>query len=185
MFLGRDQPDVSWIHERQDDSGALRVASFVPTCYETYLRAAVASDRRDRKAPHQQICEDIASVLVEFTDSPDRCVFLFHPSWGTLLPSTSMRSVEIRSDEDYFATQASVLEAAEFSVEPTLWWPEDRRWFVCCVLDSKVALVGCSHSAADALRQRSELVIEIIRLEDPIEFGSDSFGGDSTRPTRR
>ena len=56
---------------------------------------------------------------------------------------------------------------------PSVWWPEDRAWFVATDIDIDSTYVGGSRSCVDEILGHSALEAFPAELDDPIHIGSD------------
>ncbi|MHA7134667.1 hypothetical protein [Oerskovia turbata] len=88
-------------------------------------------------------------------------------------PAAPMLSLPHR---DYHLWHGPLGEAAAFASlhqSPTLWWPEDRSWFVCTELDTIATDLGGSEELVEALLAVPGLGASRVRPTDPVQMPAD------------
>ena len=120
----------------------------------------------------------LIAVLRSHTTTPDRCWFAVWEGWGGLAPGTSRFE---HPNRRYFLAEGAVEDAASSVFEPgpfqsaSMWWPDDRAWFVSTEVDlaytymaGRRACIGevLAHPGIEALRARPT---------DGITYASDAL----------
>lgn len=134
----------------------------VPLIAETRFNDLVAGSARwGRPAEgglHAQETRVLATVLADFTQTPDRAFFC--PWEGFGLEETeawSDRPMRVQAPDRAYHLLAGPVAAAPVLPTPvewrcaSLWWPADRSWLVATDIDGYLTFVGGSHAAVEAV----------------------------------
>ena len=120
----------------------------------------------------------LVDVLRAHTTTPERCWFAVWEGWGGFDPRTPR--FELPSRRYFLATGA--IDAAASSVReawvqqsPSMWWPDDRAWFVATEIDLDSTYVGGTKACIDALLAHPEIEAVRVRLSDGITIASDEL----------
>jgi hypothetical protein len=115
-------------------------------------------------------CEAVGDVLSRFTTTPDSCWFGIWEGYGSdRLRALGTHAPRVRHDNrDYLLFHGPVTAATAFHVDerfqsPTMWWPDDRAWFVSTDLDDRSSYLGASPEAVQALIGQPDL--EVLECE--------------------
>lgn len=65
----------------------------------------------------------------------------------------------------------------------SLWWPDDRAWFVATEIDLNSTYVGGSDATVAAILASPDLEASSVAPDDPIDFSSDSLNPPPPSPT--
>lgn len=144
-------------------------------------------------------CARIASILVEFTSSPQLCWYCLWTGYGDIrldqpdievtrkLASSGRRYFLFRGPVDAVTSLEfpnAVVLAREGHVRdargddtirtpafhsPNFWWPEDRAWFVSTEIDGPSTYVGGSERLIARLLADTELEVLPATVHDPFE----------------
>ncbi|GAA1405830.1 hypothetical protein [Oerskovia paurometabola] len=77
---------------------------------------------------------------------------------------------------DYHLWHGPLAAAAAFASldqSPTLWWPDDRSWFVCTELDTVATDLGASEEIVAALLGVPGLRASRVSPDDPVQMPAD------------
>lgn len=140
---------------------------------------------------------ELASALVEVlrahTTTPERCWFAVWEGWGGFDPGTPRF---VHPQRRYFLARGAI-EAAESSVledwvrqSPSMWWPDDRAWFVSTEIDFTYSYVGGTRECIDAILAHPQIEALRARISDRITWDGDRINpspgpphvADSPRP---
>lgn len=132
----------------------------------------------------------LGETLAPYTTTPERCWFAVWEGWGGFTPIDGPR-LELPG-RGYFIAQGSVRDAAAsvFGEDrpdhqsASMWWPDDRAWFVATEIDLDSTYVGASEAAIEALLARPDVEVLPIELSDGITYDSDRINPLPERPTR-
>lgn len=65
----------------------------------------------------------------------------------------------------------------------SLWWPEDRAWFLATEIDLNSTYVGGSRAAIDAIMASPHLESHRVSPDDPIDLTADSLNPAPSKPS--
>ena len=104
--------------------------------------------------PEEQFAA-LATVLAEYTDTPNDCWFGFWEGRGGLSDielSKNTPRLHIPGRDNYLV-HGAVRDAVRTLgwCGPNLWWPQDRAWFVATAIDLMSTYIGSSVDCARAL----------------------------------
>lgn len=117
-------------------------------------------------------------VLRAHTATPERCWFGVWEGWGGFDPGTPRFELPGRR---YFLAAGSIDDAASSVLEEwvqqsaSMWWPDDRTWFVATEIDLDSTYVGGTRECIDALLAHPQIEALRARLSDGISIASDEL----------
>lgn len=124
-----------------------------------------------------ELARALVSVLHARTTTPDRCWFAVWEGWGGLMPGTPRFEHPHRR---YHLAEGAVDDAALTVYGPewayqsaSMWWPEDRAWFVSTEVDFPYSYVGGTQECIDAVLADPGIEALRARLSDRITWDSD------------
>jgi hypothetical protein len=125
----------------------------------------------------------LTRLLTAHTSTPDLCWYCIWEGWGALFALRGYEEghpkVEVPG-RSYLLIKGSLESLADFDSlhvvdGPSIWWPDDRAWCVSTDIDLDSTYVGGSAECIDALTQDPALEVLPARLEDPVDFASDTI----------
>jgi hypothetical protein len=98
----------------------------------------------------------LGKALAPFTSTPQRCAFGFWIGYGYFGDQGDCELVRLPHREHFLFTGPLALtqRAFRFGVweqSPSMWWPDDRAWFVSTDVDGYSTYVGGSAACIDAV----------------------------------
>jgi hypothetical protein len=120
-------------------------------------------------------CEAIVPVLEAFTTTPKTTWFCLWGGWGGIDSSIprSVARLELPGRR-YILLRGPVRAAQSFQLEvsyqsPSLWWPDDRTWFVASEVDFQSTYIGGTPDCIQRLLKLSDIEAMRVYATDPAE----------------
>lgn len=131
----------------------------------------------------------LASVLRTYTATPDRCWFGVWEGWGGLESGTPRFEHPNRCyhlAEGAIDAAASTVYDDEWGVHqsPSMWWPDDRAWFVATEIDLDSTYVAGTRASIEALLAHPEIEALRARFDDDITIAADELNPAVRVPPR-
>ena len=122
-------------------------------------------------------CAAAAEVLSRFTTTPNECWFCLWEGYGRWpwMEALAAHTPRVRlENRDCLLFRGPVAAATAFRCEtmlqsPTLWWPEDRAWFVATDLDEYSTYLGASPEALQSLIVHPDLEVLECAADQPMD----------------
>ena len=113
----------------------------------------------------EEECQNLLSVLREFTATPDRCYFGLWNGYAPLdaLYQNKVDTLKVPGREEFYLYHGpldGVLSFYEWSLihrSPNIWWPNDKSWFVATEIDSLDSYVGGSKACIKRILEHPDL----------------------------
>lgn len=128
-----------------------------------------------------ELARALVSVLRPRTATPDRCWFAVWEGWGDLRPQRGVPTLEL-PHRRYYLAEGTVDDALRTVSEPdwryqsaSMWWPDDRSWFVSTEVDFSWTYVGGTKACIDAVLAHPEIEALRARLSDRITIDGDTL----------
>jgi len=126
-----------------------------------------------------ELARELVEVLRDWTTTPQRCWFAVWEGWGGLEPGTSRID---HPNRRYYLAQGRLEDAAS-TVYPedwahqsaSMWWPDDRAWFVATEVDLDSTYLGGAKTCVEAVLAHPEIEALRSRLSDRITIASDEL----------
>lgn len=121
----------------------------------------------------------LAETLRPHTTTPDRCWFAAWEGWGALDDHGVVERVQLPgrgyllASGPIDAATGSVVEPP-FDRSPSLWWPDDRAWFVATEIDYAWTYVGGTRAAIGAVLADDRLEALPVLLSDLPFYDADT-----------
>ncbi len=123
----------------------------------------------------------LVGVLRPHAATPDRCWFAVWEGWGGLTPPRDAAKLELPHRRYFLAT--GTLEDALRTVNgpqgayrsASMWWPDDRSWFISTEVDLSWTYVGGSRACIDAVLADPQIEALRARLSDGVAYDSDKL----------
>ncbi|HEU5287186.1 MAG TPA: hypothetical protein VFV20_02190 [Candidatus Limnocylindria bacterium] len=132
-----------------------------------------------------EIASALADVLRAHTTTPERCWFAVWEGWGGFDPGTPRFDLPGRR---YFLATGPI-DAAASSVlgdwtgqSPSMWWPDDRTWFVSTEIDFTYTYVGGTRQCIDAILDDPRIEALRARSGDRITWDGDRLNASPGPP---
>ena len=139
---------------------------------------------REAKPPEgsleQSECESLAEALADFTTTPDSCWFALWPGYGMLPPYDDVPLALAPPDDpirEYVLFRGPVNAVDQFWFmdglvyqSPTMWWPDDRAWFVHTEVDLSSTFVGGTTDCIRAILSSDEIEAMEINPADELDL---------------
>jgi len=115
--------------------------------------------------------------LVKATTTPAACWFLVWEGLGAIGDGIKTRRVH-QPGRDHLLTCGSVAEARNSITDgrdqsPTMWWPEDRAWFVSTEVDFAWSYLGCTEVLATEILAENRLETFVVSRSDLHDYEGD------------
>jgi hypothetical protein len=88
-------------------------------------------------------------------------------------PAAPMLELPHRGYHLWHGPLAQAAAFASLDQSPTLWWPQDRSWFVCTELDAVATDLGGSEELVAALLAVPGLRASRVSPDDPVQMPAD------------
>ncbi len=128
-----------------------------------------------------EIARALVGVLRPNTANPERCWFAVWVGWGALEGTDRLPKLVANQREYYLATGPldSVLrgihrEPARYQ-SPSMWWPEDRAWFVSTEVDLAYTYIGGTRACISGVVMHPAVEATYAHLTDSISWDSDDL----------
>jgi hypothetical protein len=120
----------------------------------------------------------LVDILRQHTSTPLRCWFCVWEGWGGMANPTRAR-VQLPA-RNYLLVRAPItaaLGAFEFigARGASLWWPDDRAWFVATEIDFRWTYVGGSTGCIDAVLSDGEIEALPVGRDHRFRIDSDQI----------
>lgn len=132
-----------------------------------------------------EIASALADVLRAHTTTPERCWFAVWEGWGGFDPGTPRFDLPARR---YFLATGAI-DAAASSVlgdwterSPSMWWPDDRAWFVSTEIDFTYTYVGGTRECVEAILAHPRIEALRARSGDRITWDGDRVNASPGPP---
>ncbi len=133
------------------------------------------------RMPSDEEFRDLAGVLREFTETPDRCWFCIWTGFGGIEEHEAGEQVHHPFDRDYFLSFGPIDAVTSFEdgdEGPNIWWPDDRAWCVASEIDLATTYVGGSADCIARLRASMQLEVLPVSVNDRVDINADVINGD-------
>lgn len=121
----------------------------------------------------------LVGVLREHTKTPDTCWFAIWEGWGGLNISQGLPKFEL-PHRSYFLASGTVDDALvsvnseQWAYQSaSMWWPEDRSWFVSTEIDFPYTYVGGTEACIEMVIVDPAIEALRARLGDGVTYDSD------------
>jgi hypothetical protein len=125
------------------------------------------------------LARELVAVLRSQTTTPQRCWFAVWEGWGGLKPGTPRFD---HPNRRYYLALGTVDDAASTVYVPqwvhqsaSMWWPEDRAWFVATEVDLDSTYLAGTNACVDAVLAHPRIEALRARLSDGITIASDGL----------
>jgi hypothetical protein len=128
-----------------------------------------------------EIARALAGILRARTSTPEMCWFALWEGFGDLVAPPATPRLEL-PHRRYYVAHGRVDDVAQSFGgldtgwpyrSPSLWWPDDRSWFVSTEVDLAWTYVGGATPAIDEVLAHPALEALRARLSDGITYDSD------------
>ena len=132
-----------------------------------------------------EIRSALTDVLRAHTTTPERCWFAVWEGWGGFDPGTSRFDLPGRR---YFLATGAIDAAASSVLEgwaeqsPSMWWPDDRSWFVSTEIDFTYTYVGGTRECIDAILAHPDIEALRAKIADRITWDGDRINASPGPP---
>lgn len=134
-----------------------------------------------------ELAHALVGILLRRTTTPDRCWFAVWDGWGGFNPGTPCFELPQRC---YFLAIGRVDDAAtsvrfdtSFYQSASMWWPDDRAWFVATEIDLAYTYVGGTKACIDELLAHPHIEALRARLSDRIAWDADRVNPSPGQPS--
>jgi hypothetical protein len=134
----------------------------------------------------QELAPDLCSVLARHTGTPGRCWFAVWEGWGCLaFGEDAAPAFEIPNRRlllltgPITAVRTSLCEESYFQ-SPTMWWPQDRAWYVQTEVDAMSTYVGGARKCIAELTAHQNLEAMTVEPSDGVTWASDQLNPPPT-----
>lgn len=124
-----------------------------------------------------QLASDLVEVLRAHTRTAQQCFFAVWEGWGGFDPGTPRFE---HPNRRYFLAAGSLDDAKSTVLRDrwmyqsaSMWWPDDRSWFVATEVDFEYTYIGGTPNAIDAVLAHAQIEALRVRLSDGITIASD------------
>jgi hypothetical protein len=121
----------------------------------------------------------LVGLLRRNTATPERCWFAVWVGWGSLEGADTLPRLVTDQREYYLASGPleSVLrgvyaEPTRYQ-SPSMWWPDDRAWFVSTEVDLAYTYIGGTRACISGVLAHPAVEATYAHLTDPISWDSD------------
>lgn len=134
----------------------------------------------------------LATTLVDVLrhhTTTDRCWLAVWEGWGGYVPPGSPERLEIPG-RGYFVLPGRVddvlrpLERGHYQ-SPSMWWPDDRSWFVSTEVDLAWTYVGASREAIAAVLSHPGIEAMTATIHDRFTWDADTLNPRPPHPFER
>jgi hypothetical protein len=131
----------------------------------------------------QEVEGPLLALLPRFTTTPSKCWFCIWYGWGDtdeLEGYDEHAYSHIKSPGREYLLLSGAIEMLTRIAQghhhgPSMWWPDDRAWFVATEIDLDCTYVGGSAACIARILDDDELEAFPASLEDRVDFGSDTI----------
>lgn len=130
----------------------------------------------------------LAGLLGEHTSDPERCWFAAWDGWGASSEDIQEAPAFRMPGRRYFLLQGSVDAITQTVCAPasgyqsaSLWWPDDRAWFVATEVDLESTYLGGTEACIDAIVRHSNLEALPVEITDGVTWAADTLNPNPLR----
>ncbi len=124
-----------------------------------------------------ELARALAAVLRAYTTTPERVWFGVWEGWGGFDPGTPRFA---HPNRRYYLAEGTIEDAAS-TIYPdgwafqsaSMWWPDDRAWFVSTEVDFPYTYVGGTRDCVDAVLPHPQIEALRARVSDRITWDGD------------
>ena len=155
----------------------------------------------DHGSMDEEEATELASLLAQFTSTPEECYFGVWDGYGQYSGGTALLTSDGRGQRlgtprevrrarrirgvgrDYLLYTGRLEEIIAFytnflSKPPNIWWPADRAWFVATDIDLDSTYVGGSRTCIETLIRHDVLEAVTVSREDSLAMTADTANLD-------
>lgn len=131
----------------------------------------------------------LAELLAPRTGAPDRCWFGVWDGWGgAVIRTDGVPTVALPARPTLLFSGPLSAAATSFTTRSwhhqsaSVWWPDDRAWFVATEVDLMATYVGGSAACIAALVADDRLEALPVSVDERVTWDSDEVNGAPPRP---
>lgn len=126
-------------------------------------------------------CRTLATLLREFTSTPEHCFFCLWDGYGFIDPERYKNVPRVNAGREYLLFRGPVEMVVLFKdtvgegQSPNIWWPEDRSWCVATEIDLFDTYVGGSEACIQRILNSPDLEALPTTIGARVDLGADTI----------